>query len=849
MFPIGNQLEVQGQPEHAIPSSARSTIGLTSEEAARRLVQYGDNDLGPKHGRSPWLDFVILFTNPLSLVLLVAAGISRLIGEAFDASLIVVLVVLGTSIDFLQTYRSRKIIEHLRSRIASTASLKRDGEWHEVPRRNIVPGDVIRVSAGDMIPADSQLLDSRDLYVQQAMLTGESAPTEKSTTAEPPTSSANAANMVFVGTSVVSGTATALVIATGSRTAFGDITARLADRPPETAFDLGLRHFGYLITRVVFGLVLFVLVMGLALHRPALDSLLFAVSLAVGITPEFLPMITSVTLSKGALAMVGKHVVVKRLAAIQNLGGIDVLCSDKTGTLTTGVLKLDQSFGANGAHSEVPLRYARINSAAQTGIRSPLDAAILASAPSESLPPKCDEIPFDFQRRRLSVVVDQDQQRVLICKGSPEGILPLVTYINDGGRLIPSSPERISDLSKLYQNQSRCGHRVLAVAMRKVPTQDRYCERDERNLIFLGFLAFSDPILPETATTIQRLKRDGVAVKILSGDSDLVTAHICEEAGISVTGAVVGDDVDRMSEPALQHVVEKANVFARLSPTQKVRVLNALRKRGHVVGFIGDGINDAPAMHAADVGIAAPHAVEVAQDASDVVLLRPGLGVLHDGIVEGRRAFGNVMKYLLMGTSSNFGNMLSMAAASAVLPFLPMLPMQVLLNNFLYDASQLTIPTDNVDREYTRKPQHWDIRTIYRFMVLIGPISSLYDFLTFYVLLRVFHAGAAEFHTGWFVESLATQTLVLLVIRTAGSPFRSRPSIGLLTTVLSVVATGVWLPGSRFAGQLGFVPLPGRYFLFLLLATGTYLALVEFAKRRIIPQKEHAIGRRTLVSV
>ncbi len=815
--------------------------GLSSSEAARRLAQFGPNESKTGTSRSPWADFLLLFTNPLSVILLVAASISATIGQKIDAYMITGLVLMGTGIDFLQTYRSRNVIAHLRATVASLASVKRDGRWQEISRQSVVPGDLIRLSAGDMIPADATIVESRDLYVLQAALTGESAPAEKMPTADSPSRSANAPNMLFLGTSVVSGTAVAVVISTGAATAFSDIAMRLATRPPETAFDAGLRHFGYLITRVVFILVLFVLTMSLSLHRAPLDSLLFAVALAVGLTPEFLPMITSVTLSRGALAMARKHVIVKHLPAIQNLGSIDVLCSDKTGTLTAGKMSLHQSLSPGGLPSDRPLSLARINSELQTGIKSPLDVAILASMPAhESVIHKCDEIPFDFQRRRLSVIAESDGQRMLICKGSPEGILPLVTNIEVSDRCEPISAEVLSNIKRIYAEQSTQGFRVLAIAFCWVPEKASYAVADEAQLTLAGFVSFADPILPETAETVAMLKRDGIEIKILSGDSDLVTAHICREAGIPFTEIVLGEDIDRMSDMALHHVAEKSAVFARLSPAHKLRVLSALRSRGHVVGFIGDGINDAPALHAADVGIAAPTAVDIAQDAADVVLLQPGLKVLHDGIVEGRRAFGNVMKYLLMGTSSNFGNMISMAAASMVLPFLPMLPTQVLLNNFLYDLSQLTIPTDNVDPEYIRSPQHWDIGLIRRFMLFIGPISSAYDFLTFYVLLHVFGAGAVEFHTGWFVESLATQTLVLLVIRTMKRPFKSRPSTGLLSTVIAIVGVGLWLPYSRFAADLGFTPLPLRYFAFLALATLTYLAVVEFAKRRVFPAKpEH----------
>ncbi len=823
-------------PSVVAPEQTQEFAGLTSDEARRRLEKYGKNEAGTRRAHSPWVDLLLLLSNPLAIVLLVAAVISAVIGQKVDASIIIALVLIGAGIDFSQTYRSRIVIERLRATVATLASVERDGKWVDLPRAELVPGDLIRLCAGDLIPADSRLLSSCNLYVQQAILTGESAPSEKFATGGSPSTSADASNMVFLGTSVISGTALAEVVATGSRTAFGDIAARLASRPPETAFDSGLRHFSYLITRVVFILVLFVITISLALHRPPLESLLFAVALAVGLTPEFLPMITSVTLSRGAMAMARNHVIVKRLPAIQNLGSIDVLCTDKTGTLTSGIMCLTASVNAEGEQSDSVLRLAAVNSGLQSGIHSPLDAAILSSSvkPTSNID-KLDEIPFDFQRRRLSVLVrDTKGSRLLICKGSPEGILPLVSMVRQTTDLSPISEPTLARLNRYCSEQSSSGFRVLAVATREVPARESLSVSSEYSLTLEGFLSFADTILPDAADTIDKLRQDGIAVKILSGDNELVAAHICRIAGLAVTKIVLGNQLDAMTDSALIQVAEEANVFARVSPPQKLRILNALRRRGHAVGFMGDGVNDAPSLHAADVGIAAPNAVDVAQDAADVVLLQPGLKVLHNGILEGRRAFGNVMKYLLMGTSSNFGNVLSMAVASAVLPFLPMLPTQVLLNNFLYDLSQLTIPTDNVDPEYYAKPQQWDISVIRRFMILIGPISSIFDFLTFFVLLHFLHAGQAEFHTGWFVESLATQTLVLLVIRTTRSPFRSRPSLALVATVVAIIVAGIWLPFSLFATRLGFTPLPAAYFIFLGLVTVIYLAFVEVAKRHIL---------------
>ena len=640
--------------------------------------------------------------------------------------------------------------------------------------------------------------------------------------------------MVFLGTSVVSGTATAEVVATGARTAFGDIAARLAARPEETAFDKGLRNFSQLLARTVFFLVLFLIVVSIARHRDPLQSLLFAVALAVGLTPEFLPMITSVTLSKGAVAMARKKVIVKHLSAIQNLGSLDVLCSDKTGTLTAGTMSLDRSLDPFGNPSPRALELAYLNSKFETGIRSPLDDVILHQPPPKTEDyTKCDEIPFDFERRRLSVVVERQSQRILITKGAPEGIFPLLSGYELDGKVEPISEDATKRIQQTSNDLNSQGFRSLAVAYVEVPARANYSVEDERNLILAGFLTFSDAPLPDAAQVLASLKQDGVEVKVISGDNDLVTGHVCAQVGIDPGQIITGDDLDRMTDPALAHVAEETRVFARISPAQKNRILLALKHNGHAVGFMGDGINDAPSLHAADVGISVSSAVDVAREAADVILVEPGLRVLHDGIIEGRKAFGNVMKYLLMGTSSNFGNVFSMAGASLFLPFLPMLPTQILLNNLLYDLAQITIPTDNVDETYLQKPQHWDISLIRNFMVFIGPISSIFDFLTFYVLLHFFHASEAQFHTGWFVESLATQTLVLFVIRTSKNPLRSRPSGPLMATCLAVVAIGIYLPFSPLAGVLGFTPLPAEYFVFLAVATGVYLLLVEAAKRRL----------------
>ena len=811
------------------------SAGLTAQEAEARLVQFGPNEPAATTHYSPVADLLHLFLNPLTLILLFSAGASAFLGDAIDAGIIGAIVLLSATLDFSQTYRSHRAVERLRDQVAPTATVQRDGTWQEMRRRDVVPGDLVRLAAGDMVPADARLLQARDLYVQQAALTGESLPTAKAATAEPASTKADAPNMVFLGTSVVSGTATAEVVATGPRTAFGDIAARLSTRPEETAFDHGLRGVGRLIAATVFFLVLFLIVVGILRHRDPLQSLMFAVALAVGLTPEFLPMITTVTLSKGAVAMARKNVIVKHLSSIQNLGSLDVLCSDKTGTLTTGTMSFDRALDAFGKPASRALELAFLNSKFETGIRSPLDDVISRQSPQNTEGyAKCDEIPFDFERKRLSVVVERQSQRTLISKGAPEGIIPLLSAYEADGKVEPIGEDAVKIICQASGDLNSQGYRSLAVAYVNVPVRADYSVEDERNLTLAGFLTFSDPPLPDAAQVLDSLKRDGVEVKVISGDNDLVTARVCTQVGLNAGRVLTGDEIVNMTDPALAHDAEQTQAFARISPAQKNRILLALKHDGHAVGFMGDGINDAPSLHAADVGISVSSAADVARDAADVILIAPGLRVLHDGIIEGRKAFGNVMKYLLMGISSNFGNVISMAGAALFLPFLPMLPTQILLNNFLYDLAQVTIPTDNVDETYLVKPQRWDISVIRDFMVLIGPISSIFDFLTFYVLLHFFRTGQAQFHTGWFVESLATQTLVVFVIRTSKNPLRSRPSVPLVATCLSVVAIGMYLPFSPVAKVLGFTPLPFSFFVFVAIATLFYLLLVEAVKRVLL---------------
>jgi len=826
-----------------------SRNGLSAKEAQRRLDSRGSSEPATKIPHARLLEFLRAAANPLAVILLVAGAASALLGKVSDAAIIGGIVFLSTLVNFWQTFRSARAVGRLKAQIAPNAMVLRDGKWVELPRRQLVVGDIIQLSAGDLAPADARLIEAHDLHVEQAALTGESLPAEKQALSDALASDGpDSPGLLFLGTSIVSGTASAVIFASGRDTAFGDIVERLAARPEETEFERGTRRFGALILRTVIFLVLFILVVNVSLGRNPMESLLFSVALAVGLTPEFLPMITTVTLAQGAVRMASEKVIVKHLASIQNFGSIDVLCSDKTGTLTAGTMSLDASLDPFGRMLERALFLGYLNSKFESGIRSPLDAAILArpvGGAEDFL--KTDEIPFDFERRRLSVVVKQAGRHLLVTKGAPESVLSAcTTYEADGGIHSFDEPSAARSLD-VFRALSARGFRVLAVAYREVPRPAGLSVADEHDLTLAGFLTFADHLLEGTAQSLARLRQDGVKVKILTGDNELVTRHLCAQVGLDLSRVVLGSEIEHMDEAALSRVAEEAQIFARVTPSQKHRIIRALRASGHVVGFLGDGINDAPSLHSADVGISVAGAVDVAREASDIILLERRLDVLHAGILAGRRAFGNVLKYLLMGTSSNFGNMLSMAGAALFLPFLPMLPTQILLNNLLYDLAQLTIPTDNVDPEYIARPQRWDISIIRRFMLFIGPLSSIFDFLTFGALLFVFHFGQSAFQTGWFIESLLTQVLVLFVIRTTGRPWTNRPSVPLAVTALAVAAGGTLLPYTSVAAPLGMVPLPPEYFLFVVLVVPSYLTLVELVKGRllrgILPRTKEEAGR------
>ena len=813
-----------------------SLEGLSPDEVASRRASYGPNAVVRERKMAVFRQFFRQFKNPLVIILFIASVLSIFLGELVDALIIIVIVILSVFIDFFQEYRAGRAVELLKEKISTTATVIREGVLGEVNLSDLVPGDIITLSAGDIVPADARVIVAKDFFVDQSALTGESYPVEK--TALPRPGGEQDVQMqeqyLFMSSPVVSGCATAVVVKTGMSTEYGKIAERLTARPPETEFERGLKQFSYLISQIIFLLVLFVFFINALFKHGVLDSLLFAVALAVGLTPELLPMILTVNLSKGAFAMSEKGVIVKHLVSIQNFGSMDVLCTDKTGTLTENRITLVYHVDAERNNSEKVLLYSYLNSYHQTGVKSPLDKAILEKRDVQfGKFQKVDEIPFDFIRKRVSVVVAQNQGHILITKGAPEEVLKTCTLILHGTGAEPFSEEWRERTALLYEGFSREGFRVLGVASRELNTlKSTYTPDDETDLTFLGFVAFIDPP-KETAHESLRLMHDaGIEVKIISGDNELVTRYVCAALEFPITRAIEGSDIAQMDGDTLASAVEHANIFTRVSPPQKERIIRALMKNNHVVGYLGDGINDAPSIRAADIGITVDNAVDIAKESADIVLLKKDLRVLRDGILEGRKTFGNTMKYIMMGTSSNFGNMVSVAAASLFLPFLPLLPVQILLNNLLYDFSQSTIPTDAVDEEYVQIPRRWDIGFIKKFLFVFGPVSSLFDILTFISLLVIFHASVEMFRTVWFLESLCTQTIIIFAIRTTKVPFfKSFPSRLLVTSSVSVILAGIAITLTQFGGLFGFVPPTLPFFLLIAGLVLGYIVLVEVIKK------------------
>lgn len=839
-------------PRGEIESDAGgSAQGLTQSEAEARLRSIGPNRFVDSGRRPAWLQFLARFRNPLVLLLVAASALSALTGDVTGFLIILAMVLLSVSIDFVQEYRAGRVADRLRQSVALRARVRRDGTVRELPVTEVVPGDVILVAAGDLVPADALVIDAKDCFVQQSLLTGESYPVEKHAGVVPADAGLESAvNALFMGSSVISGSATGLVIRTGNRSAMGGIAGSLARTPPPTAFEIGTRRFGLLIMRLTLLLVLFVLLLNGVLGKPWPEAFLFAIALAVGLTPELLPMVVSVTLAVGALRMSRRRVVVRRLSAIQNLGSMDILCTDKTGTLTEARIRLEKHLAPDGSSSARVLELAYLNSRFETGVKSPLDDAILAHADIDvSRWTKIDEVPFDFERRRVSVLLDDGERRLLVVKGAAEEIVRLCAACKGAVATDAVDPIDQKRLLAMHDALADDGYRVLGIACKEVGRDHPHAVvGDESELEFVGFAAFLDPPKTEAAQALRALAAGGVAVKIVTGDNERVTQHVCRLVDIEVAGVLTGAEIAVLDDASLRVRAERANLFCRVNPAQKGRVIQALKASGHVVGYLGDGINDAPPLHIADVGLSVDTAVDIAREAADMILLEHDLGVLHEGVLEGRRTYGNIMKYIMMGTSSNFGNMFSMAGASALLPFLPMRPAQILLNNMLYDLSEVPIPTDRVDEAELARPRAWDMDFIRNFMWVVGPVSSLFDFLTFYVLLAWFHADERLFQTGWFIESLATQVLVVFVIRTRGNPLASRPSLWLAVTALAIVAAAAVLPLTPVGAWFGFVAPPPAFYAAVVVMAFAYLLLVEVVKRAFYRRYDARRSRSTHAS-
>ena len=817
--------------------------GLTQQEAEARARTSGPNEVAQERRRGWFMRLLIILRNPLVILLTALSAISFATGDARTGTVMACMVVLSATLRFVQEARADAAAAALKAMMHVTAAVFRDGKALEMPLRDLVPGDIINLNAGDMIPGDVRILTAKDLFVSQGTLTGESYPVEKFHDPDPKASNTpiDLKNICFMGTSVESGTATAVVVVTGANTYLGTMAGSITEEAPPTSFDRGLSRFTWLMIQLMAVMVpLVFLINGFTKHDWK-GAFFFAMAVAVGLTPEMLPMIVSVCLSKGAIAMSRKKVIVKRLNAIQNFGGMDILCTDKTGTLTEDRVVLQRHCNVAGRETDEVLLDGYLISHFQTGLKNLLDKAILDSSDFHGKAlvekyKKLDEIPFDFTRRMMSVMVETPEGKaILLTKGAPEEIFHQCTQFELDGKLSPMDPGLMKGLRDEYASLSNDGFRVLAVAVKELPGKQSCSKEDERDLVLKGYVAFLDPPKGSAAIAIQALHKHGVGVKILTGDNDLISRKVCRDVGLEPDPMLLGEAVEKMSDAELADAAEKTTLFARLTPAHKQRIVRLLRSKGHVVGFMGDGINDAPALHAADIGISVDTAVDIAKESADLILLEKDLMVLEGGVMEGRKVFANILKYIRMGASSNFGNMFSVLGASAFLPFIPMAPIQILTNNMLYDFSQVPIPTDAVDDELVARPRPWDVGEIKRFILCIGPISSIFDYTTFFVMLYLFKcwdpSRAPLFQTGWFVESLMTQTLIIHIIRTNKIPFfQSRASWPLTLTTIAIMAFGAWLPYSPLASALGLVHLPGLYWPILLVTLFAYSCLTQSVK-------------------
>ena len=870
--------EAKNSLEETLANYQADLSGLTEHEAKQRIEQYGKNEVAREHVPSAFIQLLLAFNNPFIFVLLALAAVSFVTdywlplqnGEPTDITgitIIIVMVSLSGLLRFWQEFRSNKAAEALKSMIKTTATVLRrqtktaTAQTIEVPLDQLVPGDIIYLSAGDMMPADIRLIESRDLFVSQAVLTGESIPIEKYDTlgsisqkgSEETPAEINASNILdinhigFMGTNIISGTAKGVVIATGADTYFGSLAKSIIGTRSQTAFDKGVNSVSWLLIRFMLVMVPIVLLINGLTKGDWLDAGLFALAVAVGLTPEMLPMIVSANLAKGAVGMAKRKVVVKRLNAIQNFGAMDILCTDKTGTLTQDRIILEQHLDIHGQLDPAVLQLAWLNSYYQSGMKNLMDKAIIRFAEEKTKPKKLgegkytkiDELPFDFSRRRLSVVMqNDDNQHIMICKGAVEEMLSIATHVYEQGEELPLTEERKEKLINLAYQYNQDGFRVLAVGFKIIATQDtktQYSVADENALVIRGFLTFLDPPKDSASEAINALREHGVAVKVLTGDNDIITTKICREVGIEAGKPLLGIEIEQMSDDQLKPLIEERTIFAKLTPLQKSRIIRLLQDNGHTVGFLGDGINDAPALRDSDVGISVDTATDIAKESADIILLEKSLMVLEEGVVRGRETFGNIMKYLNMTASSNFGNVFSVLVASAFLPFLPMLAIHLLIQNLLYDISQLSLPWDKMDDEFLQKPRKWDASNIRRFMIWIGPTSSIFDITTYAIMWFVFSANNVDmqslFHSGWFIEGLLSQTLVVHMLRTQKIPFiQSTAAFPVIVMTILIMVVGIYIPFSPFGSMIGLEPLPWSYFPWLAGILISYCILTQLVK-------------------
>jgi P-type Mg2+ transporter len=836
------EIKYWSMPATAVLQNLQTTpAGLSDAEAAAKLSQYGENSIKSKRKTAPLLLFLGQFKNPIIIILIVATAISGLTSDWLD-SLIIIAIVLGSVIlGFLQEYSASKAVDELLSKVQLTSTVLRQGRSIEIPTRTLVPGDIITLSAGSLIPADGLILACDDLYINQSILTGETFSIEKNTDLlSEDASLAERKNCVFTGTNVQSGSATVLVVRTGASTEFGQIATKLEQRPPETEFDRGIRHFGYLLTQIMLILTLAVFAINVIFQKPAIDSLLFSVALAVGITPQLLPAIVNMTLAKGSRSMARQGVIVRRLTAIENFGSMDVLCTDKTGTLTEGIVHLDRAVDAEGQNSDSLFRLAYLNASLQTGLVNPLDRAIIADRILDiSTVIKQEEIPYDFSRKRLSVIVKDGPECTMITKGALSHILDICGQAEIHGIVQKLDATMLGSIDKLFSTWSNQGFRVLGLARKLVSEKAQYLIKDEQDMVFMGFLLFFDPPKTDVIQTISDLAKLGVQLRVITGDNKLVALHTANTIGLKVTNALTGAELMELSGEARWNMIDTTNLFAEVDPSQKELIILALKKKNHVVGYMGDGINDAPALHAADVSISVNTAVDVAKEAADFVLLEKSLAVLKRGIELGRATFANTLKYIYITTSANFGNMFSMAGASLFMPFLPLLPKQILLINFLTDFPALTLASDAVDPEMVNKPLRWNIKYIRNFMFTFGLISSFFDYLTFAVLLIGFKAKQEVFQSGWFILSILTELLVLLVMRTQKPFFKSKPAPILLFSSIGVGIITFILPYLPWQWVLSIIPVPLPILLTLFGITVLYIITTEIAKHFFFRARPH----------